>query len=757
MVVVLGVLWIGCVGGARAASLSATDTGSWTPTAPTNLTATSLSVSNGGTWGEFTWTIPSMVGSGDVTIVGYTLDAVDTSNANGSMQYSIDVDAVGDAAGVGDWGYAEGLTAGDTYVFTITVDYSDAADDQASAPAASILWSGLPQAPVFVTVAAGDGSATVDWQAPPNDGGSPITGYDVELANVDTVGDVLSAEVPASQTSYTFSGLAQGVMWTATLRSVTASGAGPEISSPVPVAVYDAAPAAAAPSQPQAVSAVAGNGVAQVEWQPPSSDGGAAIEAYTVTAVDQSYAPGGGQTLTTANGSTTSGLVAGLINGDEYRFVVTASNDEGTSQSATSAAVTPTGAVPVAPQSASATALTGSGSVEVDWLGPSGNGGSQTVNYSYTITATDLTTPANGGEVDVASGLTNSTIVNGLTNGDSYVFTVVAFNSAGSSFGVQTRAVVPFGPPSQPTGVVVHSGDQQATISWKQPENDGDSPVTGYTVTATDLTDISRGGQQLTVTGTSAELTGLSDGDSYAVAITAHNGWGASVPADSSAFTVGSPPNPPSDVLARAASDGIVITWESGAGNASLPTTKYVISAINVETDTAVRSLTVAATANTATFSGLKTGRYKFAVVAWNVAGASTAAASGVLDYKPTNASDVPPKSGKVAGTFHSLKLMVTTAIRACTAPEKLSIRVSATRSQGSQSPRPTLIEVAVKLLGMPARTLKHLPATTTFSLHEPSSGQHRLRVDFEFRERSSNGRLHRLSKTLTSNAVACA
>jgi phospholipase C len=95
---------------------------------------------------------------------------------------------------------------------------------------------------------------------------------------------------------------------------------------------------------------------------------------------------------------------------------------------------------PGAPTAVSATA--GNGQAEVAFTAPSSDGGSPVT--SYTVTATDSSNPTNGGQT--ASGAASPIIVGGLTNGDSYTFTVAATNISGT------------GPDSDPSAPVVPSG-----------------------------------------------------------------------------------------------------------------------------------------------------------------------------------------------------------------------------------------------------------------------------------------------------------
>ena len=93
---------------------------------------------------------------------------------------------------------------------------------------------------------------------------------------------------------------------------------------------------------------------------------------------------------------------------------------------------------------------------------------------SYTVTATDHTTPANGGQtatVAAPAGLTDiSALVTGLTNGDHYTLAVTATNKAGTGdASAPSNDVVPFTFPSVPSISSVTPGPGQATVNFNPP------------------------------------------------------------------------------------------------------------------------------------------------------------------------------------------------------------------------------------------------------------------------------------------------
>ncbi|MFZ0251252.1 MAG: Ig-like domain repeat protein, partial [Acidimicrobiales bacterium] len=134
--------------------------------------------------------------------------------------------------------------------------------------------------------------------------------------------------------------------------------------------------------------------------------------------------------------------------------------------------------VPGAPTGVSAAPANGSASVS--FTAPASNGGSAIT--SYTVTATDTTNSGNGGQT--ASGSASPINVTGLTNGDSYTFTVKATNGVGAGpASAASNAVTPAAgplPPTAPNGATSSQGASSAS-----PSGTATAGVSGITATGT--------------------------------------------------------------------------------------------------------------------------------------------------------------------------------------------------------------------------------------------------------------------------------
>ena len=144
-----------------------------------------------------------------------------------------------------------------------------------------------------------------------------------------------------------------------------------------------------------------------------------------------------GDQLGTAAGGSVSRTFTNLAAGNYELFVTVGNNDSAGGAYKVMLTTTPVGGgvtVPGAPTNV--TAIAGNSQATVSWTAPANNGGAPIT--SYTVTSAP-------GNKQCSSAVTNCT-VNGLTNGTSYTFSVVATNSAGN------------GPASSPSNAVVIGG-----------------------------------------------------------------------------------------------------------------------------------------------------------------------------------------------------------------------------------------------------------------------------------------------------------
>ncbi|NQU38252.1 MAG: fibronectin type III domain-containing protein, partial [Actinobacteria bacterium] len=180
----------------------------------------------------------------------------------------------------------------------------------------------------------------------------------------------------------------------------------------------------------------------------------------------------------------------------------------------------------------------GDQAVEVTWLAPGSDGGSPITGYTATASP--------GGQTCVPSPATAVICtVTGLTNGQSYTFTVHATNAVGDGpESASSSAVTPAVVPDAPTDVTATAGVESASVAWTAPGSDGGSAITGYTTTA------SPGGQTCSPnvpTETTCTVTGLTAGLTYTFTAVASNATGAgaaSLPSNEVVPTASPPPTP---------------------------------------------------------------------------------------------------------------------------------------------------------------------------------------------------------------------
>jgi hypothetical protein len=589
------------------------------PGAPTNVTADSYQ-------GIVSVQFYAPTDQGDSPLTGLTINAYD---ANGDF---VESQSVGTNEGSVQF---TDLTATDTYTFT-AVATNGSGNGPASQPSAPV--AVVPPAPGFpasvMATSPAPGTADVTWTQATDTDGAPVTSYTVtavdETNSANGGQSVTTADGNTESSELT--GLTEGDFYYFTVAATTAGGTS-NANSSSPVTIVGDPPGAPTDVSSETNSAQS----AQVAWEPPTNHDYIPATSYTVVAVDSTNAANGGQSVTTG-GSTYDTTVSGLTGGDAYTFEVIANNAYGAGPAVSTAPVTPY-AAPSAPQFVSATPNS-DGSVTVNWTPPSTTGGSSIAGYL--VTPVDQTTSTSLAPVTAASGTTSVTIPD-LGGGDSYAFAVVAktANDGESPQSNLSTAVATPTVASAPVGVsAVLNGDGSVTVTWTnsatsaEPAGTVDSPITGYTVAATDSTNPGNGGQTVSVdAGTnSATFSRLSPGDSYSFSVQAVNAIGssaASAPSQPLAmpnFVAGAP----TGVDAVLNSDGSISVFWTAPADAGSPITGYTVAATD-STDPAHggQTVTVDGSTTSADFANLAAGdSYTFTVVAVNGAGSSAASAA---------------------------------------------------------------------------------------------------------------------------------
>lgn len=476
-----------------------------------------------------------------------------------------------------------GLTNGQSYSFTVAA-HNFAGLSSRSGPASSTPVA-VPGIPASFQAVSGDAQVSMSWTAPGN-GGAAIDYYIVYQNGIDV-------KHPTG-TATNITGLTNGQAYSFTVAAHSAVGTGPQSSS------VSATPnvGLTVPGAPTGLTATQGDSQAALSWTAPTSNGGAAIDYYTV------YVNG----VARSNHYVTAlATITGLTNGQQYTFTVAAHNSVGTGLQSTAATAVPSAVktVPGAPTGLLTTP--GNGQVSLFWTAPSNNGGAAVDYYLVYV----------NGVARSDHYSTVSATVAGLTNGQQYSFAIAAHNSVGLS----ARSTSVSATPTKVTvpGVPLHlnatEGSNQITLSWASPSSDGGAAIDYYIVYQEGV-DVSH------PSTVSTTITGLSNGQIYNFTVAAHNSAGTG-PRTSPVFAApnsgASLPDAPTGLNLVTGSGSVTLSWTAPSGTAIVD--YYIIYQDGIDVDHT--------SSTSATIKGLTNGQnYSFAVAAHNSGGAGAQSAA---------------------------------------------------------------------------------------------------------------------------------
>ena len=497
-----------------------------------------------------TWDVPA--DTGGLTLSGY------------DVQYR---QKPADEEPGGSWAGAErvaasplvisGLTNGTVY--EVRVRARNSAGQSGWSDAAEGTPATAPGLPRNLSASPSDMALVADWDEPADDGGDPVSGYDVQYRDPASANDW--REVSATGTQAQIDSLINGTVYEVRVRAENEEGeSGWAQTRGKPATV---------PSAPRNLAVSAGGGKLVVTWEAPADIGGSAVLDYSVQ--HRVGDPQGSWSTETpvpvpVSGSPTT-TIDGLDNGTSYDVRVRARNDNDHGPFATGSAM-PT-SVPGAPRSLAVEpgeVASGGGKLVVSWEAPADGGGKPIDRYLVRYRG------AGSGSVISVEESTSVTI-EGLDNGTVYEVRVSARNDNGYGPAVSASST-PFTVPGPPGGVEADPGDRTLDVTWQAPADDGGSPVTRHEVryraeAATGSWTAARR-PSAPAAGSStweASLGSLVNGRTYVIQVRAVNEGGPGPWAQTAGTPVGRPGRPTSlDVRQGENPSELVVEWSLPEG-----------------------------------------------------------------------------------------------------------------------------------------------------------------------------------------------
>lgn len=521
----------------------------------------------------------------------------------------------------------------------LTLTASDSAAPGASVPVEVSVTDGASE-PVIGTVLAQITASNRPLPIANNDDfGNAVAGQSISvsvLANdynpfPDTPLRILSAEVQSGPASATIAGdqvqltVPAEFVGTVSARYRIADATGDpsrESSALVSATVRGKPDAPAAPTVEEVR-----NATVVLSWSPPSNNG-APITGYRVQSDNgvQQDCP------------STTCTIAGLRNGDEYRFTVVAVNEVGDSLPSAVSGVARPDAKPDTPEAP--TVVAGDRSLQVTWAPPN-NEGSQIADYTVEIS------PSTAGGSQ-RTGITGTSLtVSDAQNGVPYQVRVQARNSAPdpSEWSAFSASVTPAGLPQTPSAPTAQRAASSVNggvidVEWAEPDDNG-AEISKYDLQVRKDGSVvdTKGG----LTGTSVQVTGLSTAAAYSFSVIAYNKVGPSVAGPASAaVTPYGLPAAVSSVTATAADGAATLAFTAPADNGSAITGWQVsVNGSGYQSWSAGPG---------GSYTGLTNGTsYTFSVRAENAAGTGPDG-SASASITPFGAPKAPAISGAAAG-----------------------------------------------------------------------------------------------------------
>ncbi len=588
------------------------------PNAPGRLTAEARGISAI----ELAWTRPSSSGTSPVT--RYRIEWSSTSTGRWRS-------LVANTRSTTTRHTDDGLSPGTTRYYRVAAISAAGMSDWSNVAHATTADLTVPGAPTSLRATApvlgGSDRILLTWRPPSTDGGSPITGYQIERSlSVSGPWIIHKASTGSTATTYTHTGRDPNTTLFYRVRALNAQGRGdPSIAA-------RGTTRAAPPGQPRNLRAHAtGPNSITLAWDAPASDGGERITGYTI----RTRGPNDGIWITIQRNTgspATTFTHTGLQPATAYRYQVVAINRVGAGQWSFETRTGTHPDVPSAPFSLTARAV-GTSRIDLSWSAPRNTGGAPILGYRVEASSNE------GRTWHIIRRNTNSPSPTfshlNLEPATTRHYRVSAINTAGTGPASNVRhATTEAARPGVPRSLSAEAdGTSEIDLAWRAPTDDGGAQVTGYFVevsddggaTWRDLVSNTRN------TRTTYSHTGLEPATTRHYRVSAINRIGVGEASRvESATTDATVPDAPTGLLATSTtSTRIDLVWIAPEYDGGAPVTAYRIEVSETAAAWADLVPNTGSASATYTHTGLLPGSTRFyRVSAINRAG--TGAPSGV-------------------------------------------------------------------------------------------------------------------------------
>ncbi|HYO40911.1 MAG TPA: fibronectin type III domain-containing protein [Nocardioidaceae bacterium] len=368
---------------------------------------------------------------------------------------------VEDLAGDGPYTVTRpGLAAGEQVQVVVRARWAGGSTGGTGTPVTATPY-GEPGAPTILGSRGLDGTISVGFIAPEDDGGAEVTGYQISYG-----GDWFDVKDAPSEGVWKVvrGGFTNGTEYVVRVRAKNKAGYGPasEPRHVVPMGT---------PGAPRISAVTPGDSALQVSFTPPADDGGSQITGFEVS-LDGSE---DWQPVAVSGGDPFFVSLTDLVNGTAYQIRVRAVNSVGAGPASDSMTGTPVSAAPNAPELEDVTA--GSSSVTVSFRAPTSNAG-RVLGYQVSLDGGETFDPV--ADSALTGGDPYRLVLGDLEPQHQVDVVVRARWGGGFSEVSNLMSATPYTTPEAPSLLSARGRDGQITVRFTAATEDGGSPVTRY-------------------------------------------------------------------------------------------------------------------------------------------------------------------------------------------------------------------------------------------------------------------------------------